>query len=338
MHIPTPLIFLGFSLGLAMATPAPTSSIEKTSKHGGNPREYLESIVKQLLDSIVAHDSSSLPLATVYKMTENSHPVSVTMSTTWRTITKAESPSLLAIDTTNDSAYFVLDISEGNDKTESILHGRVKVDGLDGRITELELFINRSRGDDGFAFSAAQLAANYKILMSPPANRKKASRKTLENLGEAVFDPSNDLTVNVSDSCQFTEVGWKVVDTGTWGNDSSDPLSCSWPSTRPGDANARANLVVDEELGFVITSGMVPGKVYPYIGNISTFIPDSMTSAQEAQVVWYDTVKAQGNLSLLAPTEATGENMEVLQYYNDELQAMQLNVYLNGPNMTSAWL
>ncbi len=26
-----------------------------------------------------------------------------------------------------------------------------------------------------------------------------------------------------------------------------------------------------------------------------------MTSAQEAQVVWYDTVKAQGNLSLLAP-------------------------------------
>ncbi|KUL82443.1 hypothetical protein ZTR_11213 [Talaromyces verruculosus] len=321
-----------------MATPAPISSIEKKSNHHGNSREYLSSIVNQLLDSMVAHDSSKLPLATVYKMTENSHPVSVAMSTPWRTITKADSPSLLAIDTTNDSAYFALDISEGNDKTKSILHGRVKVDGHNGRITELELFINRSRGDDGFAFSAAELAANYKVLMSPPANRKKASRKTLETLGAAVFDRSISLSVNVSDSCQFTEVGWKVVDTGTWGNSSSDPLTCSWPSDSPGDANARANLVVDEELGFVISSGMIPGKVYPYNGNISTFIPDSMTSAQEAQVVWYDTMKAQGNLSLLAPTEATGENMEVLQYYNGELQAMQLNVYLNGPNMTSAWL
>ncbi len=32
-------------------------------------------------------------------------------------------------------------------KTESILHGRVKVDGLDGRITELEHSSTRLRGD-----------------------------------------------------------------------------------------------------------------------------------------------------------------------------------------------
>ncbi|KAJ5800343.1 uncharacterized protein N7518_002411 [Penicillium psychrosexuale] len=57
----------------------------------------------------------------------------------------------------------------------------------------------------------------------------------------------------------------------------------------PNDPNARVNLVIDEELGFVVTNGIVPGKVYPYYGNISPFIspfiPDSMTANQKAQEV-----------------------------------------------------
>jgi hypothetical protein len=40
----------------------------------------------------------------------------------------------------------------------------------------------------------------------------------------------------------------------------------------------------------------------------------------------------------LSPTGATGDTLEVLQYYNGELQAMQINVYLSGPDMTSPWL
>ncbi|KAI2723100.1 hypothetical protein DTO039G3_1614 [Penicillium roqueforti] len=47
---------------------------------------------------------------------------------------------------------------------------------------------------------------------------------------------------------------------------------------RPNDLSARVNLVIDEELGFVVINGIVPGKVYPYYGNISTFTPDSMTA------------------------------------------------------------
>ncbi|OJI82841.1 hypothetical protein ASPTUDRAFT_191327 [Aspergillus tubingensis CBS 134.48] len=267
-------------------------------------RRHLSSVIFQVSESIRLQDPDILPLATIYKATENSHPSSPAMMTAWRTITEVKAPAMLAIDTN----------------------------------AEFSLFINRSRGDDGFAFSVEELYANYQTLMSLPAGQKKANRETLEALEKALWNPSDNFTATVSDNCQFTEVGWKVVDTGTYGNGSTNPLGCSWDSTRPYDPDARANLVIDEELGFVVSSGMVQGKVYPYYGNISTFIPDSMHTQQDAQEVWINTVKGQGSVSLLSPTEATGENMEVVQYYNDELQALQLNVFLTGPNMTSAWL
>ncbi|KAH8660202.1 hypothetical protein BX600DRAFT_522998 [Xylariales sp. PMI_506] len=298
-------------------------------------REYMTGIVTEILDSMVAHDPSSLPMAKLYWATENSHPAALGMMTSWRTITKAGPPSLLAVDTTNGTAYFALDVSEGDDAAETILRGRVKV--VDQEITELELFINRYRGDHGFSFSAAELRANYEVLMSPPANRTKADRETLWELSEALFATSSNFSVTVGDDCQFTELGWKVVDTGTYANGSTDPLGCAWPDTHPTDANARVALVVDEELGFVVTSGIVPGTVFPY-ANISAFIPDSMTAPQEAQVEYLEYMEANSNLPLLSPIGATGDVLEVLQYYNGELQAMQINVYLSGPNMTSPWL
>lgn len=226
-------------------------------------------------------------------------------------------------------------MSEGNDAVPNVLRGRVKV--VAQEITELELFINRNRGDHGFSFSAEELSANYAVLMSPPANRTKASRETLWELSQALFAVSSDFKVDVGDDCQFTELGWRVVDPGPDGNGSTTPLGCAWPDEHPTDVNARVALVIDEELGFVLTSGIVPGKAYGY-GNVSAFIPNTMTAAQEAQQVWWDTKEAEGTLSLLYPTGATGDTLEVLQYYNGELQAMQINVYLSGPGMTSPWL
>ena len=347
MHIPGPFGMLRLSLGLAVAVSAmgvtsltmpPAAALvdrRVSSSDGDYARETMTNIVRKILDSMVAHDPYSLPLATVYKATENSHPAALGMMTLWRTVTKAGPPSLLAIDATQGTAFFALDISEGNDLTESVLRGRVKV--VDQEITELELFINRYRGDHGFSFSAAELPTNYAELMSPPANRTKASRATLRELSESLFAESSNFSVTVGNDCQFTEIGWRVVDTGTYGNGSSTPLGCAWPSDHPTDANARVGLVIDEELGIVVTSGIVPGKVLPY-QNISAFIPDKMTSAQEAQVEYLEAMKAEGTMPLLSPIEATGDTLEVLQYYNDKLQAMQINVYLSGPNMTSPWL
>ncbi|TVY86256.1 hypothetical protein LAWI1_G008822 [Lachnellula willkommii] len=305
-------------------------------------RPCMTNMVTQILDSMVAHNPDALPLAKMYRATENSHPAALGMMTSWRTITKAGPPSLLAIDTTNGTAYFALDINEGNDEIQNVLRGRVKVVGQN--ITELELFINRFRGDHGFSFSSEELPTNYKDLMNPPANRTKPSRADLEAISASLFanssNPATNTTVNVADDCQFTELGWKTIDTGNYGNASSAPLNCSWPSDHPYDSNARINLVIDEEMGFVITSGIIPGKVYPY-ANIteSAFIPDAMTAAQEAQEAWIDQMVELGTtVPMLEPTSATGDTLELLQFYNDELQAMQINVYMSGPGMTSAWL
>lgn len=297
-------------------------------------RQCLKNFVTLILDSMEAHDPYSLPMAKVYKATENSHPAALGMMTSWRTITKANPPSLLAIDTKQGSAYFALDVSEGNDAVKNILRGRVKVENQ--KISELELFINRYRGDHGFSFSAAELPSNFETLMSPPANRTKPSRATLEALSEALFSPANS-SVSVNDNCQFTEIGWKVVDTGTYSNGSTTPLGCSWPTDHPTDTTARTSLVVDEELGFVLTSGMIQGIVYPY-ANVSAFIPNTMTAAQEAQEVWYKAMLKEDFIPMVAPFGASGETLELLQFYSGELQAMQINVYLSGPNMTSAWL
>ncbi|KAJ5630817.1 uncharacterized protein N7484_010917 [Penicillium longicatenatum] len=315
---------------------AARSDLARRSSYSSDcSRTCMTNIVQGIIDSMVVHNPSMLPLAPMYKATENSHPAAVTMMTAWRTITEAGEPSLLAIDTTNGTAYFALDVSEGDDAKETVLRGRIKV--VDRLITELELFMNRNRGDHGFSYSAAELPTNYATLMSPPTNRTKASRDYLYNLSDALFSSTNSLAVSVADDCQFTELGWKVVDTGTWGNASSDPLGCSWPDDHPTDDNARVALVVDEELGFVVTSGIIPGTVYPY-QNVSAFIPNRMASSQEAQEVWLKATEAEAEITMVAPFGATGDTLEVLQYYDGKLQAMQINVYLSGPNMTSPWL
>ena len=322
------------------AAPGPAALAERATSDtctSDCSRDCMTNIVRQVLDSMVAHDPTKLPLALTYKATENSHPTALSMMTSWRTITKAGPPTLLAIDTTNSSAFFELDISEGNDATQNVLRGRIQV--VNRTISELELFINRYRGDHGFSFNATELPINYAPLMSLPANRTKPSREDLVTLSEALFASSGNYTPAIDDNCQFSEIGWRVVDPGTYGNGSTEMLGCSWPAAHPTDDNARTSLVVDEELGFVITSGIVPGTVFPYgpQGYVSAFIPNTLSAPQLAQVQYAEYMKSQG-VSLLAPTNATGDTLEVLQFYNGKLQAMMINVYLSGPGMTSPWL
>ncbi|KAJ5989542.1 hypothetical protein N7481_004752 [Penicillium waksmanii] len=339
MQLPSSFGLLRLSLGITVALstfggafPHGATSAAKNVSTDCN-RACLSNIVDQFLESVVKHDPFSLPLASVYKATENSHAAALTMMTLWRTVTKVTKPNLLAIDSKQGTVYFSLDINEGGIK--NILRTRLKV--VNRKITELEIFVNRYRGEHGFSFSAEELPSNYAVLMSPPANRTKASRADLTSLSEALFATSSDFEVAVSDTCQFTEIGWKVIDTGVYANGTTDPLGCSWPDAHPTDDKARVALVIDEELGFVVTSGMIPGIIYPY-QNVSAFIPDAMPTAQEAQDVWYAYAQAQGDGPLVAPAAGMGETLEVLQYYNDELQAMQINVYLNAPNATSLWL
>ncbi|KAJ5389278.1 uncharacterized protein N7496_000346 [Penicillium cataractarum] len=279
-------------------------------------------MVNAVLDSMVANDPFRLPLAEVYKATENTHPAALNMMALWRTVTKASSPSLLAIDITQAQAYFSLAISEGNDTTKSMLQGRIKV--VDQLITEFEFYVNRGRGDDGFALDTQNLAKNYKQWMSPPANRQKATRAQLEIIASASFNANDNTTIDIAPDCQFTEAGWIVKS-----------AACNWMPDRPTDLNYRTP-VIDETLGIVVTVGVVPGKVYPY-ATFSAFIPNDMKSSQETQDEWYSIQKSEGYIYLVEPTEAMGTAYNVFQYYNNQLQGEQFNVYLNGPRNGTAW-
>jgi hypothetical protein len=329
---------LGFSAVAAQSQPARPAS--------GSPcdRACTTTIVDQILASMVSHDPDSLPLAPVYSATENSHPAALRMMVLWRTVTKADKPALLAIDTKAGQAYFALSISESG--SLSAFWGRIKV--VDRKITELEFFINRSRGDHGFSFSAEQMSKNYQKLMSPPPSRNRASREELERISRAAFDASDPIKVESAPDCQFSEAGSLVIDPGLDDLPASAarpgpkdaPLGCVFPPYRPSDPKAR-EIVIDEDLGIIVDAGVIPGTVYPYpfYGHmISAFIPNQMKEPQTAQDQWLERAVKAHKPALLSPMPASGETMQVLQYYDGKLQASQINVHLSGPGMHSPWV
>ena len=203
MKLKIATILAGALLGIAPTTAAHAAP-------AACDRTCMSGLVDQLLASMTAHNPDTLPLAAVYGATENSHPAALGMMEAWRTITKAGKPSLLAIDTGRGAAYFALTVDESG--SPSVLWGRIAVE--DRKITAIEIFINRSRGDHGFSFSAKELPENYRTIMSPPADRVKASHAELDRLARAAFDASDPLQMPIADDCQFTELGWKVVDPG----------------------------------------------------------------------------------------------------------------------------
>lgn len=322
---------LSFPLALAAAVSVVSAATTQSCN-----RKCMKNMVDEILASMVAHDPDTLPLADLYKATENSHPAALTMMQSWRTIVSAGEPSLLAIDVKNGSAYFALDIDEGDPNVLNILRGRIAV--YNRTITEVELFIHRARGDHGFSFSPEELPSNYAAVMDVPSNATMPTRKELMTISKGLFDAKDYDTLTIADDCQFTEIGWLVPnDHGPYGNGTTyGPAGChiAW-TDGPVDANARAGLVIDEELGIAVQSGMIQGVVYAY-RNYSAFIPNDFPGGQLQSEQWVNATL--GEYPLLYNFGATGETLEVLQYYNGALQAIQINVFMNPPNATSVWL
>ena len=311
-------------------------------------RSCLSAIVDKVVNSMAAHNPDVLPLATVYKASENSHPAALGMMTLWRSVTKAHQPDFLAIDVPAGQAFLAMQISEGGGL--SVLWGRVKV--VDRKITELELFVNRSRGDHGFSFSAQQLPENLRPWMSPPAQRKRATRAELEALAHVTFAASGDIPYAVGPKCSFIEAGSHVIDPGLDdvppppmppgppAMDRNGPLGCAAPAQRPVDSQARS-LVIDEQLGIVVVGAIIPGTVFPYpfYGHMmSAFIPSRMAEPTDAQQKWFERKALAKKWPLLEPTPASGDTMEVYQVYDGQLQGHQINVHVGPEGMKSSWV
>ena len=318
------------------------------SAQSGCDRSCLSGLATQLVDSMVAHNPDTLPLAPVYRATENSHPAALGMMTLWRSVTRAHAPDFLAIDAPAGQVFLATQISEGGDL--SVLWGRFRV--VNRRISELELFVNRSRGDHGFSFSARDLPGNLRPWMHPGAGRKRASRAELEALARVAFAATGDIPFPVGAQCSFIEAGSHVVDPGlddaapaapAPGGPAIDPeapLGCAAPAVRPVDPQARA-LVIDEQLGIVVVGALIPGTVFPYPFHghmMSAFIPSQMATPTQLQQQWFERKRASGKGPLLEPTPATGDTMEVYQVFDGAIQGHQINVLVGPSGMRSPWV
>jgi hypothetical protein len=341
-------LFLLASAGLCLSSAAQAKPPLPQPTSGACNRTCMTDMVESLIQSMVKHDPELLPMASVYQATENSHPAALGMMTAWRTITKAGKADFIAIDVPAGQAFFETQVNEGGNM--SVLWGRLKVE--DRKITEIEFFLNRSRGDHGFSFSAEKLPENLKRWMNPPATRKKATRAELEALSQSVFATDSTYTIDVAEHCPFIEAGSLVVDpglddvpppeapAGVAPRDPNAPLGCIFPPNHPTDKHAR-EIVIDEDLGIVVDAAVVPGYVFPYpwYGHMmSAFIPSEMKQPTVAQQEWFERKVAQQKGPLVKPAPAAGDAMHVLQVYDDKLQGLQINVHVGAPGMQSPWL
>lgn len=283
-------------------------------------RACMGRMVEHLLRSMVAHDPEGVPLAATFRATENGHPTIPKFMEAWRTVTKAGNPSLLAVDARAGQAYFQLNVNEG--VNTSILWGRIKV--VDRKITQLELYIDRSVGDHGAVFSPTGLSVNDRRWMSPPRSRRKATRAQLRQLARSAFDPEMLPDLAVAKRCVYVEMGQKLGH------------GCMWQHDRPSDPHARI-VVIDVKLGIVVVFAVVRGLVQPWQwpqqnSPVSAFVPLSMEKGAAGMGV------RDPRQPHIAKMPATAQTAQLLQYYDGKLQGSQLDIYLSGPQMQSDWV
>jgi hypothetical protein len=346
------------SFGARMAAGLATLlSLAATASGAACERTCLSGLADKLVASIVARDSSSLPLSRVYAATENSVPSALNMTVLWRTASAAKG-SYYAIDAGSGQIFLIVTLSEGPNDT--LLFGRLKVEGK--LLSELELYTNRSRGQGGFQFDPSgpsHLPTEWTV--SVPAGRR-ASRAALLQAGRSIFD-TRIPAPEVSSSCVVMENGKVVAENpdvlkaigqpdqtgadkgkGEYGPvtanpDGTVPVPCGNPPNRPTDKHARTT-IVDEEQGVVVSMAVVQGVAEPYLVTTPTesaFVPDALSQP------YLDMLKTQQgsgrfNAAALRPMAASAAVAEVHRIYDEMLQGLHLLVNLGAPGSSSPWV
>jgi hypothetical protein len=277
------LAFAGSSLLLM----SQTSMAQQTECN----RECLIDISRQVLVSMKQKDSSHLPLARWYAFTENGAPSAPGMSSLWRTVTDFKNPGMgqFVVDPKTGQVFVVAEVLEG--PSSAVFFGRLKVENK--QLTELELYISRSKGESGQVFDPKGLEHLPVAWTTPVPDALKVSRDELTRLGGSVFNKKLG-SPEGSKSCELVEMGGRVVEDpeALKAIMPKDDLShrqivggvsvpCTAPD-RPEDLQAR--LIVDEEQGVSVSLGVVPGVVFGSFitpGLESTFVPKAMAAGFE---------------------------------------------------------
>jgi hypothetical protein len=311
-------------------------------------RACLTSIAGNLLISMASHDPSSLPLSKSYAATENSQASSLNMMSLWRTVTGIKQTGQHIIDSKSGQIFFTAALDESG--MPSLLMARLKVENR--VITELELYVDRSRADSGFLLQPEGLSQIPNTWTAPVPEGRKASREELLNVGKAVFDKGLS-SPKASSDCVLMEMGGVVYEdpdylvavTPPEGNKEKltdkklVTIPCGMISTRPGDPNARVE-VVDEEKGIVVSFGVVEGFVSPYLTTRATescFVPTSMIEDHRKYLKSLSPDQLK-NRNILQEMQASVAVMEVIRYHSNQIQGMHRFMNLQGPGAGSPWV
>jgi len=295
-----------------------------------------------LFKSMIAQDISILPLADTYKATENSEPAAVQLMNCWRTVTGLNFVGQYIVDKKAGQILVTANLDESGKPT--VFFGRLKVENE--KITELELYVDRSRSDSGFVYLPEEMNKLPKGWTSPIPEGGRATREELLAVGRSIFGSATE-DYPASEDCILMEIGGIVYEDPEYLKDlmngSDEVAATKEPVTipaglmpgRPQDPNARVE-VIDEEQGIVASFGNVDGFVAPYVVANETgtcFVPAAMIEMHRR------TVKPElfKGRKVMQEMPATGSTVEIVRFHSGKLQGMHRYVNLQGPGAKSPW-
>jgi hypothetical protein len=313
-------------------------------------RSCLAALADSLVASLVSHSPAAVPLDSAYLATEDGQPAALPMMTLWRTVTGAKN-KYYVIDPKSAQVFVIATLSEG--PNEELLFGRLRAEG--GKLSEIELYSNRSRANGGFQFDgrgAANFPPAWTLALRPG---QRASRAELLKAGRSIFDTAIEGPVPAA-GCVLMENG-KIVgedpevlksissskmDVATLPRnaDGTVQIPCGVsPPDRPVDQYARTDLI-DEDQGIVVSFATVNGMVEPYVitnPTDSAFVPNSMLSA------YTDMLKKQQHSGAYAapalrPMPASLAVAELYRIYDGKLQGMMMLQNMAPVGARSPWV
>ncbi|MBN1628926.1 MAG: hypothetical protein JW990_04120 [Thermoleophilia bacterium] len=303
----------------------------------------LKTYADKVLQSMVAHDPSMLPLASRYAATENSVAGSLNMLSGWRTVTGVNRIGQYIVDEPAGQIFFTANVDESGSPT--LLWARLKV--LNGELTELEMYTARARSDGGFAYLVDEIGTLPNGWSAPIPEGGKATRAELLHVAQAIFDSSLPVP-DAAPDCFLMELGGVVMEDPEyedllWSGEikqrdvvKKEPIPMGLPPVRPSDPNARV-AVIDEDQGIVVSIGLVPGFVSPYVVRSATescFVPAAMIEMH------HRTLRPEmfPGRSVLFEMPAVSVTCQVVRMHSGLIQGTQLFNKLQGPGGGTPWV
>jgi len=340
-----PLLLCTALLGILVAHSARSAQAPRGHSSADCDRACLRSMADQLLASIAKHEPGSLPLARTYAATENGVAAALSMMSTWQ-VASGIGGHFYAIDPQLQQVFFIVSMREG--AADALIFGCFRL--KQRRFSEIELYVDRSRGDGGFMFDGTGPGHFPAVWTEQVPLSRLPSRSTLVQAGRSMFDPGV-AGLSVAPSCRLMENGrlvaedpkvLKWVDPGGNGlhpnPDGTLPIPCGLPPNRPADPHARL-VVADTQAGIVISIATVQGVVQPYLitdPTVSAFIPLSLLKPY-MDMLRHQRATGTFTLPALRGMRASNTTVQMWRIFDGKLQAMQLLEHLQPPKAVSPW-